>query len=611
MAQKNLRLYLPVKRANAVGPFGIGSIVTIRNGVSGVVCGIPRWEEAAAAFTFYKSANQSSAAQAIEGKLISNSFSNPRIEKLLNIDLLVQPPTVEDINDSYYPWLIPVARFPLIEYCTNNKCKKVHTRHPNEYNKNKCDMQECTGKYFTKQVPIFLICPKGHLEDLDLVRIAHLDNQSVSCTISDVVYEAKDDIKNPNIRCQKCNSKSKVRDWLNGAISEGIEGEAKANKIVIKCGGFMPWINGTYREKCAEEMHIQVQNSTQVYFPKTFSSLFIPQTNGVSDTLLDWIGEECKNPSIASSVQGGNGNVIFAQCKKYFPEVSLTELDEHIKVYNNPRQFAGENNLEIATSHEIEEVLSLRSKETASDKYAIISPLEKEEISLDRIDAQFHGIVKKIVAVHRVSEDKVFLGFTRSNPPKYGDYIPNIKQINPPSLTKLNNSNLNWLPATRSYGEGIYIELNQNLFKDRDTGNISEEIKPEIAGKPVSDRFLFAHTLAHALILEASLLSGYSTTNITEKIYDVGLSSGEQITAIFIYTSSATDSGTLGGLVELASSRDEMLSKIIGNSLEKVSWCSLDPVCINNKGACHHCVLLPETSCQYQNDGLNRKLIIR
>jgi hypothetical protein len=54
--------------------------------------------------------------------------------------------------------------------------------------------------------------------------------------------------------------------------------------------------------------------------------------------------------------------------------------------------------------------------------------------------------------------------------------------------------------------------------------------------------------------------------------------------------------------------------------LGRASWCSADPVCseqlggqgskLANLAACHACVLLPETSCETINQGLDRAMVV-
>ena len=52
--------------------------------------------------------------------------------------------------------------------------------------------------------------------------------------------------------------------------------------------------------------------------------------------------------------------------------------------------------------------------------------------------------------------------------------------------------------------------------------------------------------------------------------------------------------------------------------LQRLAWCSSDPVCIESSGAgadglnlaaCHACVLAPETSCEMNNSYLDRALL--
>jgi hypothetical protein len=85
-----------------------------------------------------------------------------------------------------------------------------------------------------------------------------------------------------------------------------------------------------------------------------------------------------------------------------------------------------------------------------------------------------------------------------------------------------------------------------------------------------------------------------------------------------IYTAAGDAEGTLGGLVRLG--RAERLSLVVKRALDRASWCSADPVCsehlggqgsrLANLAACHACVLLPETSCETINQGLDRAMIV-
>jgi hypothetical protein len=69
-----------------------------------------------------------------------------------------------------------------------------------------------------------------------------------------------------------------------------------------------------------------------------------------------------------------------------------------------------------------------------------------------------------------------------------------------------------------------------------------------------------------------------------------------------------------------ADGRPERLESVVRRALSRASWCSADPVCSENLGgqgsrlanlaACHACVLLPETSCETINEGLDRAMLV-
>ena len=87
---------------------------------------------------------------------------------------------------------------------------------------------------------------------------------------------------------------------------------------------------------------------------------------------------------------------------------------------------------------------------------------------------------------------------------------------------------------------------------------------------------------------------------------------------LLIYTAAGDSEGTLGGLVRLG--RSERLGPVMQRALGRASWCSADPVCSEQLGgqgsqranlaACHACILLPETSCETINQGLDRAVVV-
>jgi hypothetical protein len=128
---------------------------------------------------------------------------------------------------------------------------------------------------------------------------------------------------------------------------------------------------------------------------------------------------------------------------------------------------------------------------------------------------------------------------------------------------------------------------------------------------------MFIHSFSHALMSSLSGMAGYNIASIRERIYlgEDGL--GGNMYGLLIYTSDGDSEGSLGGLVRIGN--PESFSAIFNHALKYSQWCSSDPLCSSSvpKGlgggvlaACHHCILLPETSCQDKNEFLDRELVI-
>jgi hypothetical protein len=193
-----------------------------------------------------------------------------------------------------------------------------------------------------------------------------------------------------------------------------------------------------------------------------------------------------------------------------------------------------------------------------------------------------------------------------------------------------------WLPAIEVFGEGIYFELgedrirqwqqdNQTWLQDRLSDqfllrlqDVFQTLPPlGAADRAWASRYLLVHSLAHVLINQFVFECGYSTASLRERLY-VSADVNAPMAGILIYTAAGDSEGTLGGLVRLG--RPERLGPVVRRALSRASWCSADPVCSENLGgqgsrlanlaACHACILLPETSCETVNQGLDRATIV-
>ena len=242
----------------------------------------------------------------------------------------------------------------------------------------------------------------------------------------------------------------------------------------------------------------------------------------------------------------------------------------------------------------------------------------------------------RVNLVERLRETRVFYGFDRldqSNSSLAGMPDTAMRQLfrHPPAQPQDR-----WLPAVEVFGEGVYVELHeqrllewQNAHSDWIAARIDEGFLMRLAGvsqtlPPLSapncrwaSRYLVVHSLAHILIDQLVFECGYSTASLRERLY-ISADPTAPMAAFLIYTAAGDSEGTLGGLVRLG--RPERLGPVVQRALGRASWCSADPVCserlggqgarLANLAACHACILLPETSCETINHGLDRAMVV-
>jgi len=198
-----------------------------------------------------------------------------------------------------------------------------------------------------------------------------------------------------------------------------------------------------------------------------------------------------------------------------------------------------------------------------------------------------------------------------------------------------------WLPAVEQFGEGLFLTLDRDALHEwRTRPQVQSRIAALLTGaerwleqrrqrgENISERairdqirpeYLLAHSLAHTLITEVAIDCGYPASSIRERIY-ISSSFDDEVPAvgILIYTASAGNQGTLGGLVDVS----RRFTQVLEAALERQRLCSGDPVCADHDpaaaaddrtlhgAACHGCLVIAETSCEARNRYLDRTLLV-
>jgi hypothetical protein len=255
------------------------------------------------------------------------------------------------------------------------------------------------------------------------------------------------------------------------------------------------------------------------------------------------------------------------------------------------------------------EALTNGSPDDQSDEFVCV-PGE-----LGPVGSQWFG---HVMLAKRLREVRALEYFTRLTPPSPANPI----EYRAPIF----GNEVSWLPAVEVTGEGVFLTLDsERLHEWEARPSVSRRAQvvddryrtafKNLGRQPdrvITPRFLLAHTLAHVLINQWSLESGYPAASLRERLFVF-----DDAVGILIYTATSDSAGSLGGVVGQA--RPDRLDSTLGSAAAAAQWCSSDPVCIEsraagvdslNLAACHACVLLPEVSCEEMNRLLDRASLV-
>ena len=603
----------PIRRGQLISPFGVGAMVDFRGNETLMTAGLDEWPFASDACP--------------DDWLVREE----RLERRLHVSHFRLPPDYRenDPDRQLRHQQIPFVRFPRWLYCP---IRGVMSR--SEIFSNRASCRSCPkdlncpmsnrktqGRPYMVPVGFVAVCPDGHIEDFPFAELVHEDKEFDKRHLLRLRGRTSVRLGGINIECLTCSKTATMAGTVNAS-----EESNALRKLEYTCSGNMPWLGrakGTPGD-CGKPLRIIPRGASNVYFPSTISSIYIPLVaNDVDEGITGILAKSRVWRGLTSGLE--DGKIDRFRCEIYADEYGV-DADELLEAAQ--RKYDGVT--EIRTSPPSSEVEFRRQEYDAIMRG---QQGEATELTVDVIDsADFDGelvnFVEKVGLVRKLRETRVLTGFSRLVPVQ----DPTSSQLLPMS----EGSNLNWLPATVVYGEGIFIQFKEeNLLNwienNADKGRIetlvntydqlrgvnttNDRVDARIRG--IMAKFVLLHTFAHSLIDELSFECGYGNASLRERIYCEVNPSEQTMQGILIYTASGDSEGTLGGLVRQG--LPGFLDFTIERAIQRIGWCSSDPVCIESTGqgssnanlaACHGCVLLPETSCETGNRVLDRGLLI-
>lgn len=604
----------PIRRGQLISPFGVGAMVDFRGDETLMTAGLDEWPFANDACP--------------EDWLVHEE----RLQKRLHISHFRLPPDYRenDPDRQLRHQQIPFVRFPRWYYCpirgVMSKLELFSNRSvcpscPSNLNCPMSTRRSLGRRPYMVPVGFVAVCPDGHIEDFPFAELVHDDKEFDEQHKLRLRGRTSVRLGGINIECLTCPSTA----TMAGTVNASEESNALKN-LEYTCSGNMPWLGqdkGTPGD-CGKPLRVIPRGASNVYFPSTVSSIYIPLVENIVDERISAI---LANPGIWLALTSGTeeGKIRRYICEGFAIQHGV-DVDELLEAAQ--RKYDGAT--EIETSPPSSEVEFRRQE---YDAILRGQQGEATELTVDVLDsADFEGdissFVEKVCLVKKLRETRVLTGFSRLVPVQ----DPASSQLLPLS----EGGSLDWLPATVVFGEGIFIQFDDKhlstwVEKNADRGRIETLISTydglrgvnsnndpkESQERGIMAKYVLLHTFAHSLIDELSYECGYGNASLRERIYCEVNPSEQSMQGILIYTASGDSEGTLGGLVRQG--EPGFLDYTIERAIQRIRWCSSDPVCIESTGqgssnanlaACHGCVLLPETSCETGNRVLDRALLI-
>ena len=589
-----------LRRSQILTSYGCGALVDFPR-LSGIMAGLESWPI---------------------GQLPESAKIRERnLEIMLGKEFFYQVSSPE--NDFDKTFSLPSYRFPSWYYCPEchrldryNKIAKSTSGNTTDYN-SALVCNNCSDA--TKQVKLipsrFIVaCYNGHIEDFPYVWWVHREKGICDNPKLKIEYKGSTGgLDSIQIYCETCGQKTTMAGCMDK--------DALSHR---KCSGDMPWLGFEgqkwYKdpEECKATPRVLQRSANNVYYSVNKSALTIPP----------W----------SERLQS-----VFASKETLFEDI-FDEDDEEETLRRLRKQFSKDPELYggsvdafiAAAYHRYRDVPeSVDENSLRMDEYrAFCGPDMDDELfrtESAQVPEFLSEYITQIKLVKKLREVMVLQGFRRILPSPVTDQNERVELgLSSAEFCPISRTPLNWLPAIELFGEGIFIELNEEKVQEWEQRNASRyksmtekhnSINAKWIGNGMYDgnapRYVLLHTLSHLLIKQLTAQCGYATASIKEKIYSTFEGNDFKMCGLLIYTSATDTDGSLGGLVR-EGYRDRMQTTF-ENMLQESSWCSNDPLCIEstnqgylglNYAACHACALLPETSCEAMNSLIDRASVV-
>lgn len=476
-----------------------------------------------------------------------------------------------------------------------------------------------------------LTCTNGHLDEFPYSLWVHRGRTCAKAELPDLKMRDANVVKSigSTIVCASCG--------MSRGMAEA-QGRIGREKLPQQCRGRHPHLNA-FDTDCAAQPALIMMGASNLWFASTQSVIVMPRS------------EAEENQALADRLRVDLG---VDQVRPFGTQIDVIRALAKVKDID----LSGVTDVEVATAIAIvlapaDSAEELARKQEAWDPIDLLVPewryLQKPSLFPQQASTgdlmvtemqrgpELHPHIARVVAVNKMKKVNAVLGFTRL------DEMDRVNDLAERLVKLTRDGRPTWVPATEDRGEGIFLQLDLDAVDawehsildepewpvwtahrmahtrnfTRRFSETAKDVNPDERFPP--PRYWLLHTLAHALIREMAMSSGYGAASLTERIYGWAAAGNRSAAAGLLICTTASDSeGTLGGLVAL--SEPARLQELVLSALRRASRCSSDPVCAMRTpndpedflhgAACHCCCFASETSCEKANRFLDRRFLL-
>ena len=332
----------PVRRSQAISPFGIGALVDFPGPVSLVHAGLDAWP--------YKETEPAHREFRIDDE--------KRLSQRLGVDYFVQPPDFrqpergQDAAQANVNLKLPFLRFPLWHVCP--RCGRMHLAqyHHNTAPTCKGPVGSGAGRgkehppRKTVQVRFVAACKNGHLQDFPWLEwLFKQPNPSWEPDGTTRWLRLRStgsaSLTGVEVAAEQWSSNGEITIIEKRTLGGAFHGDASSDsntaftRIGVKCEGHNPALgigkNGARPlPGCGQEIYPLLRGASNLYFPQVVSSIYIPDIDDrtLDQEVLDILDDHLLKSSLLLSAQDADDGMVSVKAarnalKKYYPESNV------------------------------------------------------------------------------------------------------------------------------------------------------------------------------------------------------------------------------------------------------------------------------------------------